>query len=137
MRELILLVYLNNKYGLGKKIKLSKLKQFIGYSTGGLYNALDESGYFIRKGDEIALSASGETYAGKKLLRQFRAMYPIGYFFIFFGIMLIAQWYLYTYYKIFLSFDWTTGISFIVVGLLIRFGLPPLVYWILKITRKV
>ena len=137
MRELILLVYLNNKYGLGKKIKLSKLKQILGYSTGGLYNALDESGFFIRKGDEIVLSASGETYAGKKLLRQFRAMYPIGYFFVFFGIMLIAQWYLYTYYKIFLSFDWTTGISFIVTGLLIRFALPPLVYWILKITRKV
>jgi len=70
LRDLILLVYLNNKYGLGKKIKISKLKEFLGYSTGGLYNALDESGFFIRKGDGIALSASGETYAGKKLLGQ-------------------------------------------------------------------
>jgi len=40
LRELIFLVYLNNKYGLGKRIRISKLKDFIGYSTGGIYLSL-------------------------------------------------------------------------------------------------
>lgn len=137
LRDLILLVYLNNKYGLGTTIKLSKLKQFLSYSTGGLYNALDDSGYFIRKGDEITLSDAGERYARKNLMQRFRAVYPVGYFLTFFGMILIAHWYLLMYHDIFLFFDWTVGLSFILVGLLIRFALPPFAYWILKIRGKV
>jgi len=133
----MLLVYLNNRYGLGKKIRISKLKQFLGYSTGGIYNALDESGHFIRKLDEITLSDKGERYVRKELLHQYRAFYPISYFLIFFGIVLIAHWYLYTFHNTFLLFDWIVGFSFIIVGLLIRLALLPFLYWFLKIRKRV
>lgn len=136
LRELILLVYLNDRYGLSKKLKVSKLKEILGYSTGGLYNALDESGYFERNKDEIALSEKGVRYAKENLMRQFRAIYPIGYFFLLFGIILIGHWYLLKYHNILLFFDWTVGFSFILGGLLLRLALPAMVFWMLKILRK-
>lgn len=136
LRDLILLVYLNNKYGLGTAIRPSKLRQYLRYSTGGFYNALDESGYFTRKGDEIQLSSKGERYARMELMSQFRAFNPIAYFLVFFGIVLMAHWYLYTFYKTFLFFDWTVGMSFTILGLVLRFALPFFVYWFLKITKR-
>ena len=136
LRDLILLVYLNNKYGLGTAIRPSKVRRFLGYSTGGFYNALDESGYFIKKGDEIQLSSKGERYAQMELMVPFRVFNPIAYFLMFFGIILIVHWYLYTFYKTFLPFDWTVGIAFTVVGLFLRFALPFFVYWFLKITKR-
>jgi len=137
LRELILLVYLNNRYGLGTRIEVSKLKRFLGYSQSGIYSALDESGYFTRKGDNITLSDTGERYVRKKLLRQYRAFNVIGYFFVFVGFVLSLQWYLLTYYRILLVFDWYTGFAFILGGLLFRFALLPIGYWLLKIGRKV
>lgn len=137
LRDLILLVYLNNRYGLGKKIRVSNLKQFLDYSTGGLYHALGASGYFKRKGDDITLSKKGEEYVRKELLQPYKALYPIGYFFVFFGIVLIAHWYLLTYHNILLPFDWITGFSFIIMGLFLRFALLSFVYWYLKLRKKV
>lgn len=137
LRELILLVYLNDRYGLNKKLKASKLKEFLGYSTGGLYNALDESGYFERNKDEITLSEKGARYAKRELMRQFKAIYPIGYFLLLFGIILVGHWYLLTHHNILLFFDWTVGFSFILGGLLLRFALPAFVFWMLKIRRKI
>lgn len=136
LRDLILLVYLNDKYGLGKRVKISKLKRFLGYSTGGIYNALDESGYFTRKGDEILLSDKGERYVRKELMQWYRVVYPLGYFMVCFGIVLVGHWYLYTYHDIFLLFNWAVGFAFIGGGLVIRFALPLLTYWLLKITKK-
>lgn len=137
LHELMLLVHLNSKYGLGTTLKLFKLKKFLDYSPGGLYGALEGSGYFSRKGDEIELSDKGERYVNRKLMAQLRALYSISYFLLFFGIVLIVHWHSYTYHKIFLIFPWTVGLSFIGVGLLIRFGLLPLGYWLLKVRRKV
>lgn len=134
---MIFLVYLNNRFGLGKKIQISKVKQFLGYSTGGLYNALDESGYFLRKGDDITLSKLGEEYVKKELMQPYKAFYPISYLFIFFGIILIAHWYLLTYHNILLRFDWITGFAFIIMGLFLRFALLPFVYWYLKLRKRV
>lgn len=137
LRELILLVYLNDKYWLDKRIEVSNLKKFLHYSTGGIYNALDESGYFERKGNEITLSDRGKRYAIKELMQRYRVLYPLGYFLLFFGIILIIHWYLLTYHRIFLFFDWTVGLSFIVCGLLLRFAMPALTFWFLKIRKKV
>lgn len=137
LRDLILLVYLNDKYGLGKRVEVSKLKRFLGYSTGGIYNALDESGYFARKGDEILLSDKGEKYVRKELMQWYRVLYPTGYLIVFLGIILVAHWYLYTYHNVFLLFDWSVGFACIAGGLTVRFALPALTYWYLKITKKV
>lgn len=52
IRDLILIVYLNNKYDKDKN-RIPWLKEKLGYSTGGIYNALDESGYFERTSDAI------------------------------------------------------------------------------------
>ena len=137
MRELILLVYLNDRYGFSKKLDVSKLKEFIGYSAGGLYNALDESGYFHRKGDEISLSDKGEKYAKRELMRQYRNLYPLSYVFIFLGIILTAHWYLLQYRDVLLFFDWAVGASLIVCGLIVRFMMPALTLWFLRIFKKV
>jgi len=137
LRDLIFLVYLNNRYGLGKKIRISKLKQYLGYSTGGLYNALDDSGFFIRKGDDIVLSKLGEKYAKKELLQPYKAFFPVSYLFIIFGIILIVQWYLLAYHNVLLRFDWTTGFAFIITGFFLRFALLPFAYWFLKLQKKV
>jgi hypothetical protein len=136
LRDLILLVYLNNKYGLGKKVDVSKLKDFIGYSRTGLATALSESVYFIREGDAIALTDAGERYVKKVWMRYYRAFNPVGYLFIFLGLILFAQWYLLTYYKILLSLNWYGGIALIVSGLLIRFALLPMSYWLLKLKKR-
>lgn len=136
LREMIFLVYLNNKYGLGKRIEVRKLKDFLGYSTGGLYNALDESGYFVRNVDEITLSEKGKRYVRSELMQYYRAFNPIGHFLIFLGLVLILQWYLLTYHRILMVFDWYVGISIIAGGLLIRFALLPMIYWFLKVRRK-
>lgn len=137
LRDLIFLVYLNDKYGLGKRIRISKLKSLIGYSTGGVYNALDESEYFIRKGDEIRPSKEGEEYVKKKLLPYYKPLNIISYYIIFFGILLLVHWFLRTHYNIIIVFDWPVALSFIIVGLVIRFALLPLVYYILKATKKI
>lgn len=137
MRELMLLVYLNNRYGFGKKIEISKLKQFLDYSTGGLYHALDESGYFVRKGDEITLSDKGEKYVKNVVMKYYGAFNIIGYFLIFLGFVLTLQWYLLTYHKILLFLDWYSGLTIVAGGLAIRFALLPMIYWLLRIRKKI
>jgi len=137
LRDLVLIVYLNNKYGLGTKIDDAKVQSFIGYSRSGFNTAINESGYFVRKGDEIMLSEKGERYVKKELMPYYKAFNPIGYFLIFLGSLLFLQWYLLTYFKFLLILDWLSGLSIIVGGLLIRFALLPTIYWFLKIRRKV
>lgn len=65
LRDLVLIVYLNNKYGLGTKIEDSRVQNFLCYSRSGFNTELNESGYFVRKGDEITLSEKGERYVKK------------------------------------------------------------------------
>ena len=134
---MILLVYLNDRYGIGKKLEIPKLKNFTGYSTGGLYSALDDSGYFERKRDEITLTDKGERYDKKELTRQLTILYPLCYFLILFGIIMIGHWYLLTYHNTLLLFNWPVGFSLVLGGLLIRFVLPALGLWILKLRKKV
>jgi hypothetical protein len=137
LRELLLMVYLNNKYGLGTRIEISKLKQLLGYSQSGIYSALDESGYFDRKVDEIRLSEEGEKYVKKEIVQQYKAFNTIGYLFIFVGLVLILQWYLLTFHGILLTLDWYSGAALIAGGLIFRFALLPADYWLLKVRGKV
>jgi len=134
LRDLILLVYLNNKYG-GEKIKLSWLKEKLGYSTGGLYSALDESGYFERKGDEIRLTEKGKAYLREHILPQYTVFYPIGNFLIILGLVLLLQWYLWTYLHTPMIFQWYSAVIVIAGGIILRVFLMRLVYWVM-IHRK-
>lgn len=134
LRDLILLVYLNNKYG-GEKIKLSWLKEKLGYSTGGLYSALDESGYFERKGDEIRLTEKGEAYLREHILPQYTVFYPIGNFLIILGLVLLLQWYFWTYLQTPIIFQWYSAVMVIAGGIILRVFLMRLVYWV-TIRRK-
>ena len=137
LRDLMLLVHLNNRYGLGTKMDDSRLAQFLRYSRTGLRTAIYTSGYFAKKGDEITLTAKGERYVRMELLPTYRAVNPIGYFLVFLGSLLVAQWYLLNYYDTLLVFDWSVGLYVIVGGLVIRFAILPMSYWFLKMRRKV
>ncbi|RLI43135.1 hypothetical protein DRO69_09625, partial [Candidatus Bathyarchaeota archaeon] len=106
-------------------------------STGGIYNALDESGYFVRKGDEIRLSKEGEKYVKKKLLPHYKTFNILSYFMIFLGIFLLINWFFRTHYNIIMVFNWLDGLSFIIGGLVIRFAVLPLAYWLLKAMKKI
>lgn len=134
LRELIHLVYLNSKYGTGKA-RISRLKEALGYSTGGIYNALDESGFFDRKGDEINLTSKGVEYAERTLLPYFSAFNPIAYMLMFLGTLCIFQWYLWISAHA-LIFDWHVGTVLIVGGIVLRFFLLRLVFWAHKLKKQ-
>ena len=77
LRDLILLVYLNNKYG-KEKNEIPELQEILNYSTGGIYGALDFSGYFQRSPVGIELTEKGKDYLTKKILPQYNAFNPFG-----------------------------------------------------------
>lgn len=136
LRELMLFVYLNNKYGRSTKYNISELKQFIGYSAGGIYNALDSSGFFVRNGSDITLSKKGKDYVKKELMHSFENFYPVSYFLVFLGVILLVHWYLYTYHGEYLVFEWNIGLAIVMSGLVLRFALPSLTYIGLIIKKK-
>jgi hypothetical protein len=131
LRELILLVYFNNKYDKNKN-KISWLKENLGYSTGGLYNALDNSGYFERKADEINLTQKGTNYLKTQILPKYTAFYPVGNFLIILGIVFLWQWLLWTYANTPVIIPWYSATMVIVGGTIIRFFLMRLNYWIMR-----
>lgn len=131
LRELILLVYFNNKYDKDKN-RVPWLKEKLGYSTGGLYNALDNSGYFERKKDEINLTEKGTNYLNKHILPQYTVFYPIGNFLIILGLVLLFQWYLWTYANTPMIFQWYSASIIIAGGIIIRVFFMRLSYWIMR-----
>lgn len=135
IRDLILLIYLNEKYG-GSKVRLPTLRKTLGYSQSGIYSALDESGYFERKGDVITLSEKGQSYVKKQWIPYYSAFNPFGYFLILVGFLLFLSWYLRVYHGALLIFDWYQGIIVIIGGLIIRFALLRMLFWTLKLEKK-
>jgi hypothetical protein len=135
IRDLLLLIYLNEKYG-GGKVRISALKETLGYSTGGIYNALDESGYFMRRGDVVTLSQSGQEYVKKQWIPYLQVVNPFSYFLIFIGSLLFMSWFLRTYYSIILVFGWYEGLLTIAVGLILRFAFSRIMYWFYKLRKK-
>lgn len=136
LRELIFLVYLRNKYDLKPEVKVSTLKSLLGYSAGGIDYAIKYSGFFETKGDEIKLSKKGEDYVKRELLPPYKAFNPVGYFLILLGFLLILQWYMFVNFNDPIIFGWESGLLLIIGGLILRFWLLPLLYWALKILKK-
>lgn len=136
LRELIFLVYLRNKYDLKPEVRVSTLKSLLGYSAGGIDYALKYSGFFETKGDKIKLSTKGEGYVRRELLPHYKTFAPIGYLLIFLGFLLILQWYVFENFDVSIIFGWESGLLLIIGGLVLRFWLLPLLYWALKILKK-
>ncbi len=131
LRDLILLVYLNNKYG-KRRNDISELKDNLGYSTGGIYSALDQSGYFERKPDGISLSSKGEAYLRKYVLPQYEILKIVGYAIMFIAFILILQWLYWTYLRIYLVFPWYSTVSFAALGVLLSFFMLRIRYAVTK-----
>ena len=136
LRDLIFLVYLRNKYDLKPEVKVSTLKNLLGYSAGGIDYALNYSGFFETKGDKIKLSKKGEDYVRRELLPHYKTFAPVGYFLILLGFLFILQWYMFAKFEIPIIFGWETGLLLISGGLVLRFWLLPLLYWALKIQKR-
>jgi len=136
LRELLFFIYLRKKYDTTQSVKISTLKNLFGYSAGGIDYALKYSGFFETKGNEISLSKKGEEYVERTLLPQYKILNPVAYLLIFMGALIVLQWYAYTYFNTTIIFDWWSGLLLIIAGLLLRFWLLPIIYWLLKILKK-
>jgi hypothetical protein len=120
LRDLILLVHLNNSFGKGKN-DISELKEKLSYSTGGIYNALDQSGYFERTPTGIKLTEKGEAYLRKSVIPQYDTFRMMGYIVLFIGVLLMFQWIEGTYFDNILLFPWYSDIGFVLLGLFLIF----------------
>ena len=136
LRDLILLVHLNNKYGKDKN-EISTLKKILGYSTGGIYHALDNSGYFNKTPNEIQLTEKGEKYLNKKILPRYSIFNSIGNAFIILGFISILQWISWTYFQHAWINPWYSGLSLIVGGFILRFFILRLQYWVTNRKKKI
>lgn len=134
LRDLILIVYLNNRFD-KEKNRIPWLKEKLDYSTGGLYSALDNSGYFERKTDEIVLTEKGMTYLNKHILPQHTAFYPFGNILIILGFIFLLQWIYWTYFQITMFVPWYSAVIIIAAGVLIRFFYFRFNYWFMKRTK--
>ena len=136
LRDLMLFIHLNNEYGRSNEFNISDLKKFIGYSSGGMYNALDNSGYFVREGNAISLTQKGKDYVKKELMTSFKNFHSISYLLFYLGFIFLVHWYLYTQFDIYLFFDWQVGAGLLIGGFLLRFTLPRLTYFALLLKKK-
>ena len=134
LRDLILLVHLNNKYGNGRN-EISELKEALGYSTGGIYSAIDSSGYFERKPDGILLTQRGKDYLKSNILPQYDIFKTIGYAMLFLGFLLIFQWLEWIYFGTYLVFPWYSDLGFVGIGILLSFLMLRMKYLLFK--RKI
>jgi len=136
LRELILWVYLHNKYE-KDKIRMSFLKEKVGYrGPGGLYSAIDSSGYFDRKNDEITLTEKGVDYLNRKILPSYKVFNPIGNFLIILGLVFLMQCYFWTYLSSPLIISWYSAIIVVATGIVVRVFIMRVCYWIMKHSKK-
>jgi hypothetical protein len=135
MRDLILVVYLNDKYDKDSNT-MPWLKKKLGYSTGGLYHAIDNSGYFERTGDGIRLTEKGTAYLNRQILPQFTAFYPLGNFLIILGFVLLIQWYSWTFAETPMVIPWYSALLITATGFLIRLFFLRLAHWVIKFKKK-
>lgn len=136
LRDLLFMVYLNNKYGKGKNT-ISELEEIVGYSSpGGIYHALDNSGYFERTGNEIKLTKLGNKLLNKKILSEYSIANTTGTALIIISFVLLLQWVEWTYFNNPIILQWYAIIPLLVGGLLIRFFLLRLIYWKIKKQKK-
>ena len=122
LRDLILLVYMNNKFGKGEN-DISKLRETLGYSPGGIYSAIESSGYFDKRTDGIFLTKEGEDYLKERILPPYDIFRLLGIAIIFISSILMVQWFEWTYLRTNLVFPWYSNLTFLALGLILLFML--------------
>jgi hypothetical protein len=128
-------VHLNNKYVKGGN-EIPALKEILEYSTGGIYGALDNSGYFERKADGIQLTQKGQEYLKKEILTPLSISDSVATILIVIGFVFLLQWIDWTYANQPLILPWYTALLIIGSGLFIRFFILRVNYWIIKRRKK-
>lgn len=109
-----------------------------GYSSpGGIYDAINNSGYFEKTVNGVVLTQSGRKYLETEILAPYKIANTVSYAFIFFGGFLIFQWAEWTYAKYSVIIPWYSGLGIIGGGLDIRFLLIRFNYWVIKKTKNV
>jgi len=137
LRDLIFMVYLNNRYGKGKN-KISELEEIVGYSSpGGIYHALDSSGYFERNGNVIKLTEKGDKLLKNKILAEYNLANTTGNALVIIALVLLLQWVDLTYFNYAMILQWYAIIPLLVGGLVIRFFMLRINYWIIKRQKKI
>jgi DNA-binding MarR family transcriptional regulator len=131
LRDLILLVYLNNKYGKGSN-DIASLREILGYSVGGIYNALDYSGYFKRRPERIELTEKGQEYLKKKILAQYDLINSVSNIFIIMGFVFLIQWIYWNYAHYAMILPWHSVLITFGIGIFIRFFTLRINYWIIR-----
>jgi len=123
-----LLVGLKDKYG--GSFSKSELRRIIGYKRGGgIYDALEKSGFFVIDGDNISLNEEGKKYFQKVLMPPYQLIKSVGFFLVILGVIILAEWILPTYFNIFIVITSPIpGIIIISIGLFLDFGLLPTIY---------
>ena len=112
-------------------------KEKAGYhSPGGFYSAIDSSGYFDRKNDEIALTQKGFDYLNREILQHYEVFNPIGNFLIVLGLVFLLQWYSWTYLSTPIVTTWYSAVMTIGIGIAVRVFSMRMVYWIMKHRRS-
>jgi hypothetical protein len=116
---------------------MSWFREKVGYhGPGGFYSAIDSSGYFDRKNDEITLTQKGVDYLNKQILPQYKVFNPVGDFLIVLGLVFLLQWYFWTYLNSPLITPWYSAVMTIGVGIVVRVFFMRIGYWIMKHTKK-
>jgi hypothetical protein len=135
LRNIIYYVYLHNKFS-KDKIKVSDLKETVGYSTGGVYSAF-ESDYLEKKNDEISLTTKGEKYVKEKILPQFSIYKSMSNVLIVLGAVFFLQWLEWTYLHFPLIIPWHGALLIIGLALFLRFFVLRFTYVIMRKTKKI
>ena len=135
LRDLIFLIHLNNKYGHGKN-EIAELKETLGYSTGGIYNAVDNSGYFERTVNGIQLTEKGKEYLDRKILPRYSDSKSVGNALMLLGFVFILQWVEWTYFQYTFVIPWYSGLTVLVGGIILRFFILRLYYLTVKRKKK-
>ena len=137
LRDLVFMVYLNNRYGKGKH-NISELEEIVGYSSpGGIYHALDSSGYFERTGNEIKLTKLGNNLLKRRILPEYNVAHTTGIALIVISLVLLFQWFEWTYFNDAIVLEWYATLPILIGGIFIRFFLLRLVYWTIKKQKKI
>ena len=125
-RELLLLVYLENKYG-KDGTTTSTLRRMVGYKgSGGVYSAISglRNAGFVEEGKGILIpTLKGEKYVKDNFLYTFDIIGMFGFLLIFVGLLFAFQ----SAMEIFLQIDieFTSPIPavvFIAAGIFLRYG---------------
>jgi hypothetical protein len=105
-------------------------------SPGGIYHALNNSGFFERTANEIQLTEKGKDYLNRKIMPRYSDSKSVGNAFIILGFVFILQWVDWTYFHYAFIMPWYSGLSLIVGGIVLRFFILRIYYFVIKRKKK-